>query len=120
MLNVNDVYIFTEFFDRFSSLEKWNSQFFVFPQLDASQQILFVASRRIAYGEELGTLPAISNRYPYFYRDGYNFLGWFTEKEGGSQVYATTLRTEGMDTLYAHWSPIAFNISYNDYIVILF
>jgi len=72
-----------------------------------------LASRRIAYGEELGTLPAISNRYPYFYRDGYNFLGWFTEKEGGSQVYATTVRTEGMDTLYAHWSPVTFRIIYN-------
>ena len=39
-------------------------------------------------------------------RNGYNFLGWFTEKSGGTQVTATTLVMDDV-TYYAHWEPAA-------------
>ena len=37
-------------------------------------------------------------------RNGYTFLGWFTEKENGSEVNSTTIFNEDNDvTIYAHW-----------------
>ena len=47
-------------------------------------------------GEELGTLPVIT-------RDGYEFLGWFTEKEGGTQITETTKMPSGGAIYYAQW-----------------
>lgn len=36
--------------------------------------------------------------------DGYTFLGWFTQKQGGEQVTSSTICTREEDhTLYAHW-----------------
>ena len=40
----------------------------------------------------------------FLIRDGYDFLGWYTEKEGGTQVTSSTKVTKsGPHTLYAHW-----------------
>ncbi len=37
-------------------------------------------------------------------RDGYTFVGWFTKKEGGTQItVSTTVNLKGDQTLYAHW-----------------
>lgn len=37
-------------------------------------------------------------------RDGYTFMGWFTKKEGGSQITTSTIVNLKEDqTLYAHW-----------------
>ena len=39
------------------------------------------------------------------YRDGYNFVGWYTAENGGTKVDDTTKVTATSDhTLYAHWS----------------
>ena len=47
-------------------------------------------------------------------RTGYTFQGWFTAKEGGSQVTSSSV---GMITddliLYAHWTPNQYTISFN-------
>ena len=50
------------------------------------------------YGSAYGTLPVIA-------RAGYGFQGWYTAKEGGVRVTASTI-FYGYDaqTLYAHWS----------------
>ena len=50
------------------------------------------------YGSTYGTLPVIA-------RAGYGFQGWYTAKEGGVRVTASTI-FYGYDaqTLYAHWS----------------
>lgn len=38
-------------------------------------------------------------------RSGYTFVGWFTEKTGGTQIYASsTVISNENHTLYAHWS----------------
>ena len=49
-------------------------------------------------GAAVGTLPE-----PY--RPSYNFLGWFTEAEGGEQVTEETIVTAAA-TYYAHWKSI--------------
>ena len=52
------------------------------------------------YGEKL-VLPTQSQK------DGYTFLGWFTETEGGVQVTADTVYTAASPaTYYAHWELI--------------
>ena len=35
-------------------------------------------------------------------RDGYKFIGWFTEAEGGVKISKSTLVSEDV-TYYAHW-----------------
>lgn len=41
---------------------------------------------------------------PTVVRDGYTFMGWWTEREGGERVTANTVVTASMGTLYAHWA----------------
>lgn len=54
-------------------------------------------SRNLKGGEPFGELPTAI-------RDGYLFLGWFTELEGGSPVAESDVMGEEDVTLYAHWS----------------
>lgn len=54
-------------------------------------------SRKLKAGEIYGTLPAAT-------REGYLFLGWYTEIEGGSSVSENDIMGEEDITLYAHWS----------------
>ena len=57
---------------------------------------------------------SISVRYANYYwdlvnptREGYNFLGWYTEKEGGTQITSATFCSIPNDhTLYARWELI--------------
>lgn len=39
-------------------------------------------------------------------RDGYTFYGWYTEKEGGTKIDATTPIPNADTTYYAHWGKI--------------
>ena len=48
------------------------------------------------YGQPYGTLPIPT-------KDGYSFLGWFTEEIGGNQVASYVTMSAGNTTLYAHW-----------------
>lgn len=54
-----------------------------------------VTSRTVNYNEAYGTLPAPT-------KDGYNFVGWFTAADGGTQVSADGKVTDNV-TLYARW-----------------
>ena len=57
--------------------------------------------------DELGVMPTVV-------RDGYTFMGWWTEREGGERVTANTLVTAGMCALYAHWvEGMAFDMGGN-------
>ena len=57
-------------------------------------------TRTVTFDSAIGTLPAAT-------RTGYGFIGWFTEKDGGTQVSAETLLTTAADqTLYAHWKEL--------------
>ena len=60
--------------------------------LDSSE-----TSNTVFYGDKFGALPTPTREY-------HNFLGWFTEKDGGTEVTENTEvnSTENI-TLYAHW-----------------
>ena len=65
------------------------------------------ASKNVTYGSTYGTLPTPSLQY-------YTFLGWFTDKTGGSQVSAsTTMNTAAKHTLFAHWKRNTVTVSFN-------
>ena len=44
---------------------------------------------------------SVYSTFPERKRDGYTFLGWFTDREGGSKV--TSYTVTGNATFYAHW-----------------
>ena len=47
-------------------------------------------------------------------RGGYSFVGWFTEKDGGTQIIDTTVVTATTShTIYAHWTPNAIIVTYD-------
>ncbi len=50
-------------------------------------------------GETLGTLPVLT-------REGYEFLGWFTQKEGGDKITEETVMPSGGATYYAQWKEV--------------
>ena len=57
-------------------------------------------TKTVTFDAAIGTLPAAT-------RTGYGFIGWFTEKDGGTQVSAETRMTTAADqTLYAHWKEL--------------
>ncbi len=57
-------------------------------------------SKELTYDAEYGELPVA-------YRDGYEFLGWFSDPVAGEQVVADTMVTVNyVETLYAHWSDV--------------
>ena len=53
--------------------------------------------KKIVFGETYGELHVPT-------REGYTFLGWYTEKEGGTQITSDMIVSDvGNQTLYAHW-----------------
>ena len=61
-----------------------------------------VATRRYGIGAPYELFPSSP------IRDGFRFVGWFTEEEGGNVVTATSIVPDSPTTLYAHWE-IAIN-----------
>ncbi len=65
-------------------------------------------SRSIAYGKPYGKVDSPT-------RTGYNFAGWYTAVSGGSQVTETTIMQKTVNhTLYAHWTPKKFTVTFMD------
>ena len=64
-------------------------------------------SKELYFGQKLGELPEPT-------RDYYEFVGWYTEADGGERVTSDSLfdKTEDV-TLYAHWSLQSFVITFN-------
>ena len=66
--------------------------------LDPNGGNLANATKEVTYNSPYGTLPTPN-------RAGYNFDGWYTEKDGGTKVEASTVVTAvESHTLYAHWT----------------
>ena len=58
------------------------------------------ATIRATFGAAVGELPQPS-------RDGYEFVGWFTQQQGGEQVTASTVyATAASSTYYAQWKTL--------------
>ena len=64
-------------------------------------------SKTVSYGSPYGDLPTPT-------KSGNTFLGWFTEKDGGTKVSSTTTMGASNVTLYAHWNPskCTYNVVY--------
>lgn len=55
---------------------------------------------------------AVLSGSPLPSRTGYIFQGWFTDASGGSQISNGAIITDHT-TLYAHWIPIVYQVSYD-------
>ena len=65
------------------------------------------AEQTVTYGSHYGELPTPT-------REGYTFAGWFTEKDGGTQVTKeTVVTTAGKHTLYAHWTANKYTVTFD-------
>lgn len=74
---------------------------------DANGGSVDTASKIVANHDPYGELPV-----PY--KEGYKFIGWFTEKDGGTQVdSATEVTTNRSHTLYAHWAIGTYVATFN-------
>ena len=60
----------------------------------------------VLYRNEVGELPTLPNK------EGYEFIGWFTTKNGGDQVTEHTVITSNV-TFYARRRAIEYPITYN-------
>ena len=64
-------------------------------------------TKTVYYGQVYGELPVPG-------RANYTFDGWYTEKDGGTKITADTSVTALVNqTLYAHWLPNKFTLTYN-------
>jgi len=57
-------------------------------------------TRNIEQGNTIGTLPIPT-------RNGYEFMGWFTEQNGGTEITPNSI-VNNSDTYYAHWQQIVY------------
>lgn len=64
-----------------------------------------VGSINKKYNEQWGTLPQSIRSY-------YDFLGWFTQVTGGLEITSTSIVGDGNLTVYAHWQPTEYTITY--------
>ena len=68
------------------------------------------------YAQYNGSDTVASVKLPTPSRTGYTFDGWYTAKTGGTKRGAagdTYTPPAAGETLYAHWTPIAYRINYN-------
>lgn len=67
---------------------------------DANNGITSTLSKYVTYNIKYGTLPIPT-------RTGYNFIGWYTEPVGGTQITSdTNVTAEADHTLYAQWEKL--------------
>lgn len=67
---------------------------------DANGGSVAIDSKELTYDAEYGELPVAT-------RDGYSFLGWFSDPVAGEQIFSETMVTINyVETLYAHWSDV--------------
>ncbi len=65
-----------------------------------------VDPKKVTYGNTYGSMTAPT-------RSGYTFNGWYTAANGGTQVGPSTkVTTTIAQTLYAHWTPKTYKISF--------
>lgn len=65
------------------------------------------ASKAVKFDNAVGDLPVPTVT-------AYDFTGWFTAAADGTQVTASTVYTTADNsTVYAHWTPVTYNIAFN-------
>ena len=74
---------------------------------DANGGSVDTSARPVYYGSAYGTLPVPT-------RANYDFAGWFTDPENGKEIKADSIvDTLTAQTLYAHWTPSQFTVTFN-------
>lgn len=64
-------------------------------------------TKTVLYNSTYGDLPSIT-------RANYEFLGWFTEASGGTEITSDTIVSiTSSQTLYAHWKETTVNVTYD-------
>ena len=80
---------------------------FIEVTFDANGGTINQNNKLVTYDETYGELPIPT-------RNGYNFAGWYIEKNGGTKVESTTKVTlKTNHTLYAIWIPNKYTVSYD-------
>jgi uncharacterized repeat protein (TIGR02543 family) len=65
------------------------------------------SSKSVTYDTKYGDLPTAS-------REGYAFLGWYTDSTNGSVITSeTTVKIKKAITLYAHWKAKNYTVTFN-------
>ena len=86
-----------------SVVAQWAEEYTV--TFNANGGTVTPAEQTVTYGSHYGELPTPT-------REGYTFAGWFTEKDGGTQVTKDTVVTAS-HTLYAHWTAKTCTVTFN-------
>ena len=74
---------------------------------DAKGGTTTVLSKTVTYDLTYGELPTPT-------RTGYAFIGWYTAESGGTVIEASTeVSITSAQTLYAHWLPKTYTVTYN-------
>ena len=61
----------------------------------------------VLHNSKYGVLPSAT-------RSGYEFLGWFTEAEGGTRLRETdTVKLTASQTIYAHWTLAKYTVTFD-------
>lgn len=82
---------------RAANYEDVNGETSVTVRFDANGGSCATTQKTVDFGSTYGTLPTPT-------RSGYEFMGWFTAKTGGTQVKpGDTVRPASAAVLYAHW-----------------
>ena len=77
------------------------------PSVAANDVSLDIASKSVYYTGPYGDLPTPS-------LTGYTFKGWYTEASGGTQKTSSSILDSAEDiTLYAHWEPNQYTLTFN-------
>ena len=85
---------------------QWSTNAYVVT-FDACGGTVGTANKTVVYGAAYGTLPEPK-------REGYTFVGWFTAREGGTEVKAaTTVSAAANHTIYARWNINSYTAKWN-------
>lgn len=67
---------------------------------NGTQSVYSPSGKTIVYGEKFGTMPVPT-------REDADFIGWFTDPVGGTQITASTVNSSSSSAvLYAHWKEV--------------
>lgn len=65
------------------------------------------SSKNVTYSKAFGSMPEPT-------KEGYAFLGWYTDPTDGNKIdNSSTLDTPSDQTLYAHWSAKSYTVNFN-------
>ncbi len=79
----------------------------IFVSFDANGGEVSETKRQVEFDGQYGLMPTPT-------RTGYDFVGWFTEPTGGTLIGATDKVSTITDiTLYAHWTPKTYTVTYD-------